>query len=347
VRFAAECLAFANVPDAEALDALAPRAPGSVVVHHPSWKAGVPRDVATGWDFDDIRDHYLALLYGVDPVALRSIDHERYLELSRAVTGEVMAEVLGEWRRAGSACAGGLVLWLRDLAPGAGWGVLDHTGEPKVAYHHLRRALAPVAVWTTDEGLGGVAVHVANDRPNALSARLRIALYRDLEQKVGEVVEPLELPGHGAYAGNVESLLGYFVDAAWAYRFGPPAQDLIVASLERDADGGPQLLAQSVRFPAGRPAAAQPLSRIGLEASGVTLPDGSVRLTARTRQLAYGVRIHAPGFAPADDAFALEPGVTRSVLLAPRTPRATLAGAALSALNLQGRVRIAVQDERA
>ena len=42
-------------------------------------------------------------LFGVDPVELRCVDPERYLELSRAVSGEVMADVFGEWRRAGSA----------------------------------------------------------------------------------------------------------------------------------------------------------------------------------------------------------------------------------------------------
>ena len=344
VRFAAECLAFANVPDAEAVDALLPRAPANLVVHHPSWKAGVPRDAGTGWDFDDIRDHYLAELYGVDPVGLRSIDHERYLELSRSVTGEVMAEVFGEWRRATSSCAGGLVLWLRDVVPGAGWGVLDHRGEPKVAFHHLRRALAPIAVWTTDEGLGGVAVHVANDHPDPLSARLRVTLYRDLEQQVGEAHESLVLAGHDAHERNVETLLGRFVDAAWAYRFGPPAQDLIVASVEREDDGGPQLLAQSVRFPAGRPATVEPLGRIGLEASAHQLPDGSVCLTARSRRLAYGVRVHVPGFAPADDAFAIEPGATRRVMLRPRAPGASFAGGALTALNLRGRAPIARED---
>ena len=57
----------------------------------------------------------------------------------RHVTGELMAEVFGEWRRASSPCAGGIVLWLRDLVPGAGWGILDR-GRPKVAWHHLRRA---------------------------------------------------------------------------------------------------------------------------------------------------------------------------------------------------------------
>ena len=112
-------------------------------MHHPDWKRGVQRDAGTGWDigagwdFDDVRDHYLATLYRVDPVQLRRSEHARYLELSRAATGEVMADVMGEWRRGGSGCHGALVLWLKDMLPGAGLGVVDHRGLPKVAYHHL------------------------------------------------------------------------------------------------------------------------------------------------------------------------------------------------------------------
>ncbi len=181
VRFASECLAFANVPDEV-----------EVPVHHPDWKRGVQRDAGTGWDigagwdFDDVRDHYLGTLYRVDPVALRRSEHARYLELSRAATGEVMADVMGEWRRRASGCHGALVLWLKDMLPGAGLGVLDHRGLPKVAYHHLRRALAPIAVWTTDEGLTGVAIHVANDIGRPLRGTLRVALYRDREIPVAE-----------------------------------------------------------------------------------------------------------------------------------------------------------------
>src|SRR5260370_624986 len=83
-RLAPGWLAFANVPGADALEELGA---GGAVVHHPRWKAGVQRDAGAGWDFDDVRDHYLRVLFELDPVALRSTDPERYLELSRTVSG--------------------------------------------------------------------------------------------------------------------------------------------------------------------------------------------------------------------------------------------------------------------
>jgi len=344
VRFAAECLAFSNVPDEPAIEEMLPNAPGDLVVHHPRWKAGVPRDSGSGWDFEDVRDHYLELLFGVRPAELRRVDHERYLELSRVLTGEVMGEVFGEWRRAGSPCSGGLVLWLRDIVPGAGWGVIDHRGEPKVAYHHLRRALAPVAVWTTDEGLGGVHAHVANDRPTPLTARLRVALYRDFEHPVGEAEEMIEMAPHDVRHWDVEALLRRFVDAAWAYRFGPPAQDLIVASLEADREGG-ELLSQSVRFPAGRPLASEPGDGLGLAATARVLDEGDVHVSVRTARFAYGVRVCAPGFRASDDAFPVEPAGERSVLLSPRDDGAVFAGGWLTAVNLRGRIKFSAQEQ--
>jgi beta-mannosidase len=171
----------------------------------------VPREAGADWDYADVSRHY-------EP----------------ATTGETMAEVFGEWRREASPCRGALVMCLRDLVPGAGWGVLDHAGDPKDAYHHLCRALAPVAVWTTDEGLNGIDVHVANDRPVPLRARLRVELYRDDELKVEEASEELDLPPHSSVTHNVEALLGRFVDASYAYRFGPPGHHVVVASLESD-----------------------------------------------------------------------------------------------------------------
>jgi beta-mannosidase len=341
VRFAAECLAFANVPDDDALAEIAAETGGYGIVHHPRWKAGVPRDVGTGWDFDDVRDHYLAEQFGLDPTALRSVDPHRYLELSRAVSGEVMAAVFGEWRRRHAGCAGGLVLWWRDVRPGAGWGILDHRGEPKVVYHHLRRMLAPVAVWSTDEGLSGLAAHVANDGPSSLQALLRIALYRDMETKVDESSTPIAVPAHGAFEADVEGLIGRFVDASWAYRFGPPGHDLVVLSVERQDAGATELVTQSFRFRAGALPASASASELGLDAGIEPLDDDAIVLTVAARRFVYGLRAAVPGFRADDDCFSIEPGGERRVLLrredasAPSPP-----GATLTALNLVGRLRV-------
>lgn len=82
VRFASECLAFANIPEPEMLDKMALATAGGISPTHPAWKRGVPRDSGAGWDFDDVRDHYLKLLYSADPLTLRYADTSRYWELS-------------------------------------------------------------------------------------------------------------------------------------------------------------------------------------------------------------------------------------------------------------------------
>ncbi len=343
VKFAAECLAFSNVPDQPALQRL--EAPGGLVAHHPVWKAGVPRDAGAGWDFEDVRDHYLELLFDVQPVALRSVDPERYLQLSRAVTGELMAEVFGEWRRPASPCGGALVLWLRDLTPGAGWGVLDDQGTPKVAYHHLRRALAPVAVWSTDEGLGGIDVHVANDRGQPLEAELRIALYRDQQELVAEHLQTLMLERRSSVTANLETLVGRFMDVSWAYRFGPPAQDGIVLSLEQKGIAE-RPVAQAFRFPTGRPLRRETADDLGLAAWVRQLDDQTATLTVAARRLVYGVRMHFPGYLADDDAFSIEPGHAREIALARVAGGEGPPRGALTAINLAGRLAVAAEPDR-
>ena len=62
---------------------------------------------------------------------------------------------------AGRSCSGS-----RTCCRGPGSACSTTPAAPKVAWHHLRRAFAPLAVWATDEGLGGVCAHVANDGPH-------------------------------------------------------------------------------------------------------------------------------------------------------------------------------------
>jgi len=192
VRFASECLAFSNLPE--------PVVPG-----------GVPRDSGADWDFADVREHYLGRRYGADAT---EADAQR-------VTGEVMGEVFGEWRRPDSGCGGGIVLWLRDVLPGAGWGLLDHEGRPKPAARSLAPTLQPIAVWLVDEGLNGLDVHVANDRPEPLAGKLTVALLREDGAPAESAELELAVPPHGHHVVGVEALLGRFADVTYAYRFGP------------------------------------------------------------------------------------------------------------------------------
>ena len=309
VRFASECLAFANVPDTT---------PATT-------SEGVMRDGGADWDFADVRDHYLELLHGIGR------DHPDYWERARFVTGEVMAEVFGEWRRARSGCSGGIVLWSRDLLPGSGWGLLDDEGKPKVVWHFVRRALAPVAVWTTDEGLNGIAVHAANDGLASVRATLRVALYRDSEACVGEATEELELAPHSTVERSVEGLLGRFVDVSAAYRFGAAQQDLVVTSLE-----APGVAARDFRFPAGRPRDRVDAAVLGLNAAASRGSSGDIEVTVGGDRLLYGVRLMAPGHVPSDDGFNVEPGRSATVLLHPTGAVAAPAEIELRALNLAG-----------
>jgi beta-mannosidase len=67
--FASECLAFSNVPENRGLAASRPE--HAALPTDPRYKAGVPRDVGTGWDFADVTDHYIERIFNVDTRKLR------------------------------------------------------------------------------------------------------------------------------------------------------------------------------------------------------------------------------------------------------------------------------------
>ncbi len=340
VGFASECLAFSNVPEPETIEKMALAVPGGISPTHPAWKRAVPRDAGAGWDFEDVRDHYLKLLYSVDPVALRQTDTQRYLELSRVVTGEVMAETFGEWRRSGSRCGGGIILWGFDREPGAGWGVVDSHSNPKAAYWFLKRALAPCSVWTTDEGLDGVDVHVANDSGAEFRAWLRVALYARGEQKVHEADREIALDPHSGLTLGGEEILGRFVDASCAYRFGPAGHDLIVVSLHTRRDES--AFAQSFRFPGGRSTLPIPIDELGIASQANLRADGSIEVLLSSRRFANGVRVVAAGMRPDDSYFGIEPGGLRRLVLTPAAPGMASGSLFVTAVNAEGRISIPV-----
>jgi beta-mannosidase len=306
VRFSPECLGFSNVPGAEGVrDVPGGGAPGSEA----AWKRGVPRDSGTTWDFEDVRDHYLALLHGVDPVELRSGDLARYLALSSSVTGRVMASVFGEWRSPENPCSGGLVWFLQDLRPGAGWGIIDRANRPKPVYHHLKRAWAPVCVTLLDRGLDGLRVEVHNEAATLVAGVLEITVLGLGSVPTARASTPIAVPPRDAVARSVDALIGHFTDSTYAYRFGPLGHAAVVARW-RPASGTGDVTA--IRWSA----LDAPLAPTDLTAS-VDHRGSGATLTVHAAKLARDVRVECPGWAPAEDALDLEPGETRAVALVP------------------------------
>jgi beta-mannosidase len=307
VRFAAECLAFANVPDQATLDEALPVPP----VHDPRWKQRVPRDREAAWDFEDVRDHYLRTLLGIDPAALRRADPVAYLRASRIASAAPMQAAFAEWRRPGSSCHGALVWLLQDVWPGAGWGIIDSLGRPKSPWYALKEVLRPVQVLLSDEGLNGLHVHLLNETPAPVHATLSLRCLRDGATPVWSAEAPLDLPPRSAVTRPAWSLADGFFDTTLAYRFGPPSHDATIATLSDEAGG---VLSETCHVPAGQhPCPAEIEACLDHDARGWVL-----HLTAS--RLAHWVSVEDAGFEPDAGWFHLPPGRTRVVRLSPRDP---------------------------
>ncbi|WP_233807951.1 glycoside hydrolase family 2 protein [Paraburkholderia sp. HP33-1] len=313
VRFASECLAFANVPCDATLDAI-----GSPMTDEPRWKTAVPRDPGASWDFDDVRDHYLRELYAQDPARLRSEDPARYLELSRAVIADLYRETFSEWRRIGSRCSGALAWQFQDVMPGAGWGIIDAYLRPKSPWYAMRHSLQPQQILLLDEGLNGLDIHLLNDRQHALNVRVEVVALRDGRVPLVRAHRDLSVEPHGGLRINSVELLGRFFDFTYAYQFGPREHDTVIASMYSIDSGA--LLSQAFYFPDRTHPSVFERGDIGLEASAECC-DGQWWVNIRTLSVARFVQISAPDMLPEDNWFHLAPGAQTRVGLAPDSAR--------------------------
>jgi beta-mannosidase len=65
----------------------------------PDWKAEIPRDRGSSLDFEDVRDFYVREVFGGNPLAVRRVDPERYLELGRLAIAQAMLQCFVFWRQ--------------------------------------------------------------------------------------------------------------------------------------------------------------------------------------------------------------------------------------------------------
>ena len=311
VRFAAECLGFANIPEDSTINGFLKD--GEVPVHHPTWKSRVPRDGGAGWDFDDIRDHYTRELFSIDPTKLRYSDMTRYLALSRVSSAEVIARTIGEWRRVGSICQGAIIWWLRDLWPGAGWGLIDANDTPKAAYYYTKRAMAPVALVITDEGLNGLEIHAINETSEDIHGVLDLSFYRDDSVRTTHAKTQLLIPARDKIKLKADAIIGHFIDTSYSYRFGPPNHHIVTAKILCHGTGA--TLGAAFNFPLGL--CFRQEKDLGLHAVASQRLDGSWQLDLTTSRFAQSIAIEVKGYLPNDNYFHLAPESSKQIVLTP------------------------------
>ena len=304
VRFAAECLAFANPPGPGYID----RHFGSPAVagHHPRWKAGVPRDRGASWDFEDIRDFYAREVFGEDLLLVRRTDPERYLQLGRLAIATAMRECFAFWRRPESGCAGALVLSSRDLTPGAGWGLLDSEGVAKPALTVLARAWAPVTVIVSNNDLSGIRIDIHNDGATPRSGELRLIAAAGAGV-VLDAARRVTVPRASTLTLTDVDVSGVFRDLSHAFRFGRPTADAV--HVEVIFDDGTTIRDALVVNP--RPH--QPVAAVSAAVTMQSEDDWVLELTSAVA-LRY-VEIDASGWALSDNYFHLAPAVPYRVAL--------------------------------
>ena len=339
VKFTTECLGFANIPEPDVVDEIMGGA--MPVAHHPRWKQRVPRDTGAGWDFEDVRDHYLTEVFGADPVALRSFDMSRYLELSRLASGEMMARVFAEWRSGHSRNAGGLVWFFKDLFAASGWGIIDHQGMPKAAYYQLKRLWQTRQLVITDEGLDGLALHLINETSAPMTGFLEVQLLREpsvitIRQEVAVRVE-----ARATVTLSVDQVIGAFHDVNYAYRFGPQTHHAVIATW---MDEGRAAISEAVYLTRSRNPEPQPLPSEAIKVEGVAMGDGSFCITLESDRFLHAVRLSAKGYLPDDNYFHLPPMRLKTVRFSPVGSSSGKFRAYTEALNLLGEVAVEVKQ---
>ncbi|MGS2724273.1 glycoside hydrolase family 2 protein [Porticoccus sp. GXU_MW_L64] len=332
VRFSSECLGFAHVPSKESVSSFMEG--DSRAIYNDKWKAGTPRDGGAGWDFDDIRDFYLQEIYHVNPTELRYTDPERYLALSRCVTGEVMNAVFSRWRSEKSRCTGGLVWFYQDIVPGAGWGVIDSKKNPKAVYYYLKRCWKSQCILIRDNGLDGLVVTVTNELPYDFKATILVGLLNAKTFSRSETSKNLTLSASKTIDLDLDFLLEHFSDSSYNYKFGPQQWHVAYAKL---IDTKNSVISEAYYFPDYSSIPEVEIHGISYE---LKAEDEDFILHLKSNSFFQSIEIDFPGYLPDDNYFHMIPEGEKTIMLrSNRVDKKPLLGY-LAALNSSGKIRI-------
>jgi beta-mannosidase len=166
----------------------------------------------------------------------------------------------------------------------------------------------------TDEGLNGLDIHLLNERAQPLHAQLDLLCLRDGSVKVASASCAIELAPHSAQRLGAAACLGQFFDFTHAYRFGPRAHDVTIATLRDKASG--RIVSEAFHLPERRIGERHDL---GLTVAAERDGDGW-QLVIETKRFARFLHIVDTHYRAAHDWFHLPPNRRCVVPLIPLTP---------------------------
>ncbi|UCH35101.1 MAG: hypothetical protein JSV65_01745 [Armatimonadota bacterium] len=260
----------------------------------PSWEHHDNPLASTGSRPGEIGRAYATVEFwtGRDPLAM---DWEQYAFVSALLQAEGLQEYIANYRRRmfSSACA---VFWMyNDSWPVThGWTIVDYYLRRKLAYHPVRRAFQPVAVFVVEED-GVVTVYGVNDTTEAWCGELRYGLFLLAGGLALDESASVSLPA------NASTPLGRFDRAEWDAL--DPRKAGAFAQLLKDG----QVVSQHRLFLARFKDLAFGAPDINMEAQG-----GQLTLTSDA--FAWGVCLDVDGEAAmADNCFDLLPGIPYAI----------------------------------
>ena len=337
VRFASEGMGLSHIPEDETIFQSIGKS--TLFPYDNEWEKRIPRDLGAGWDFNDIRDSYLEELFNVNPVRLRRHNVDRYIELSRIVTGEVISRVFSYWRSFNSQCNGGLIWFNRDFWPCAGFGIIDSFNRPKAAYYQLKNVWSKQCVILQNEGLDGATITVVNESQTALNGLIEITLIKNASTLVSQAEQTISVgPNCKSYI-SVDQMLGRFYDTGYAYKFGTPQFDVIACRL---LDPENNVISESFLFP--ETLALPKLDNVEVSAIGVVQSDGKICLTIKSNSFLQFVQINIKNFQAENNYFHLLPNNDKTILLVPVETDVKKFRGQLDAINLTQPIKIKFND---
>jgi beta-mannosidase len=153
-------------------------------------------------------------------------------------------------------------------------------------------------------------IHLCNERRTEFRGTLALSVHKTGGQSIVRAEHDIAIDADSKVSTPAAALLDAFYDLSYAYRFGPPASDYIVATL---TSSDKKLTTECIHVRSLHELIQK--RDVGLSASAVASAPGSYTLTLNTQELALAVTIEAEGYRCEDQYFNLAPGRERMLVL--------------------------------